>query len=585
MLDEKTVLFVDDEKNILNSLRRQMAFYDFKVLVANSANDALAILAETKVPVIVSDQRMPDISGSKFLAEVRMRYPETVRMIMSGYSDFSAIQEAINEGEIYKFILKPWQEDSLVNDLNQAFDHFQATFERIAAPLQKVDTNIHPSASEYTAMIDSETHTFNQLGFEAQLKSLLAKREEADADIFVFALYFDKFTSFINTMGQSVSQQLALIFTQKLKHFQPALLGRLKPNIFAFTIDFSSPSPESLNQFIVDLIDTLRAEFAEPFEFEGKKYLFKPYIGVSSSLFERENARMLLEEATISAEYGSLNKKDYVFYSPVVDKEAKQDLHLESSVLEIIGSSGFELFYQPQILALSGEIVGFEALTRIHQIQNPFFSVQDFIEKAEKMDIIDIIESQVILEAIRQSQKLQAIFKRSFKMSINISPVHLMSGKVLENAKTALEKTGVNPENLVFEITEGVCLKDLELTQQYIAEIKALGIQIALDDFGTGYATVNYLTKLPFDIIKIDKSLLEDIDFSAKNATLLKHTIDLCKALDCEVIVEGLETVEELKVIQTFGVDILQGYYFAKPLDVSALEQFVMSHQPIQKAN
>jgi EAL domain-containing protein (putative c-di-GMP-specific phosphodiesterase class I) len=218
--------------------------------------------------------------------------------------------------------------------------------------------------------------------------------------------------------------------------------------------------------------------------------------------------------------------------------------------------------FEPQVDLSTGEIVGFEVLARwIHPLSGTI-GPDVFIPIAEEIGLIGRLSEQVISEALRQA----ASWDPEIKISVNISPFQFSDGWLAQRIVKTLAETGFPAERLVIEITEGSLFADLDLARSIVTSLKNQGIRLALDDFGTGFSSLAHLRSLPFDIIKIDRSFVTNIDAKRESSAIVKAVTTLAAALHVPVCVEGIENEETYRTVVRLGCEIGQGWYFGKPM-------------------
>ncbi|MBR6698335.1 MAG: EAL domain-containing protein [Lachnospiraceae bacterium] len=234
----------------------------------------------------------------------------------------------------------------------------------------------------------------------------------------------------------------------------------------------------------------------------------------------------------------------------------------------------FVVYYQPIIDAKNGECTICEALVRWNSGVFGFIMPNDFIPLAEYMGLITHIGDFVFNEACRQCKAWNDA-RKDIKVSINLSVVQLLQVNIVENIKAILENTQVNPANIILEITETLAINDMERMTRIIEDIKALGVSIALDDFGTGYSSLNYIKQMSLDIIKLDKTFIDDVDSDDYEQAFVKMVVELSKSIGVKVCVEGVETKSQLDVLMANQVDYIQGFYYAHPMPSNELEEWL----------
>ena len=197
----------------------------------------------------------------------------------------------------------------------------------------------------------------------------------------------------------------------------------------------------------------------------------------------------------------------------------------------------------------------------------------EFIPLAEYLGLITSIGDYVLEEACRRCKLWNDNGHPDFYINVNLSVVQLLQKDVVENIKRILDKTGVNPKNIVLEITESFAINDMQRVMDIITGLKKLGPRIALDDFGTGYSSLNYIKQLPLDIIKVDKTFIDDIVEDDYAQAFIKLIVDLSKTIGTKIVVEGVEHKEQFELLKSLGVDYIQGYYFGKPVPANIFEE------------
>jgi len=230
----------------------------------------------------------------------------------------------------------------------------------------------------------------------------------------------------------------------------------------------------------------------------------------------------------------------------------------------------FLVYYQPVINTENNECVSCEALVRWDSKALGFIGPGEFIPLAEYLGLITDIGDYVFEKACLQCKKWNDMGFPDFKININLSVVQLLQMNIVENIKNMTKRTGVNPKNLTLEVTESFAINDMDRVLKIIKEFKESGFNIALDDFGTGYSSLNYIKKLPLDVIKVDKTFIDDILTDEYAQSFVKLIVELSKTIGTKVVVEGIENEEQCKMIKNLGVNFIQGFYYGRP--VSSIE-------------
>lgn len=250
---------------------------------------------------------------------------------------------------------------------------------------------------------------------------------------------------------------------------------------------------------------------------------------------------------------------------------------LRSEMLEALEKGQFELYYQPKVEFKTGEIHGLEALVRWHHPLKGFIPPSDFIPLAEQFGIITKIDEWGLITACRQGKKWQDMGLPPVTISVNMSQAQFTKTDVYATVVKALEETGFDPNMLEIEVTETMAMTDVEHTVDVLERIHELGVHISMDDFGTGYSSLASLRSIPFDVLKIDRSLVCDVNESDAARRITGAIVAMGKALNLVVLAEGVENLEQCRFLTEAGCDLAQGFYYSRPCPASDIEDmFIM---------
>jgi EAL domain-containing protein (putative c-di-GMP-specific phosphodiesterase class I) len=294
-------------------------------------------------------------------------------------------------------------------------------------------------------------------------------------------------------------------------------------------------------------------------------------IGIAIFPEDGDSPDILLKSAD-NAMYAakSAGKHRYAFYSAEMTVLAESRLKLENDLRNAVLCGDFILQYQPQVSLASGKMVSVEALIRWPDPERGFVPPDTFIPVAEKIGLISAIGEWVLKAACQQFMSWRQAGVSLKHIAVNVSGSHFREKSLPAKIARVIQETGIQPNELQIEITEGV-LQTGEATVKCFSEIKALGVKIAIDDFGTGYSCLSSLTHLPLDCLKIDKSFIDDVLCSTNDAAIVATILAMSRVLKFSVVAEGVETVEQLQFLHGSGCDIIQGYYFSKPVDAEQI--------------
>ncbi len=276
-------------------------------------------------------------------------------------------------------------------------------------------------------------------------------------------------------------------------------------------------------------------------------------------------------------------KGGYAFYESRMHRQALTRLELRSQLEGALDRDEFALVYQP-IVELSGEeIVGVEALLRWCRPGREVVGPVDFIPLAEETGLIVPIGRWVLREACRQAERWARgrPGHKPLGVAVNISPRQLQDPAIVDDVSRALADSGLDPSGLTLEITEGVFVDDMDTALERLGELKRLGVSLALDDFGAGFSSLGYLSRMPIDILKLDKAFIAELG-NEQERGLASGVVALARSLGIDTVAEGVEHADQVRELQAAGCKLAQGYFFARPLDAAAVTQFVLRRAPEQ---
>lgn len=304
---------------------------------------------------------------------------------------------------------------------------------------------------------------------------------------------------------------------------------------------------------------------------DGKEIHCTPSVGISCFPTDAQDAENLIKYADLAMyKAKETGRNNYKFFTKAMNEEISSKLLLENDLRKALVKEEFEVYYQPQLDLSTNRIVSVEALLRWHHPEKGFVSPADFIPLAEETGLIVPIGEWVLREACKQT-KTWRNQGHDISVSVNLSNQQLISNHIVEIVKEILFENQLNPEYLTLEITESMAITNLTDTLNKLKELQELGVQIALDDFGTGYSSLSYLSTLPINFVKIDKSFIHDITDKTKKE-IVKSVSRIASSRGLTVVAEGVEEEEHIYVIQSLGIDVIQGYYLSKPVPSKEME-------------
>lgn len=322
--------------------------------------------------------------------------------------------------------------------------------------------------------------------------------------------------------------------------------------------------------------------FKKPFDIEGKKIDYvTASLGVAVIPKDGKDFETLYHHAD-DAMYESkrIGKNRYSFYNESIDSDIYKNTIKKKAIENGIKNGEFKVFYQPKV-SNNGEFLGAEALVRWIKADNTIIPPSEFIDFAEKEGIIKYIGEEVIIETCKTISNWINKGYKDFKIAINLSGDQLIDSKECDKALDIIKEFKIPFEYIEFEVVETTIVEDFNSAISNIQKIRSNGIKISLDDFGTGYSSLNYLKNMPIDIVKIDKSFIDDVALNESSRFMVETIITLSHYFGHKVVAEGVELKEQIDCLIDLGCDIFQGYYYGKPMNHVSFESEFLKKQEL----
>ena len=415
------------------------------------------------------------------------------------------------------------------------------------------------------AYIDQLTGLANQNAF------ILKANDELDANqdtIFAY-LQLDQFSNIQDVLGFECGEEVLKETANRLTTIfpEPSHVARIGFDHFAVCF----------NKAWVPDYETQLLDLKKPMQIDNQEVYITYSYGVSEYPKHGCNANECLQRAQIALNDGRryLSRGVTATFIPDMIEVSKSDLQVEMNLRKGLDFNEFMLFYQPQMNCQTNQVVGFEALIRWNHPERGIVPPIEFISLAESTGLILPIGEWVIREAFKQLQEWIKQGRNQFTLSVNISPRHFLHESLAPFLETCLQEYEIHPEKLMIEITENVAMKDYVAVQDRIQELRDLGFSVSIDDFGTGFSAFVYLQHFQIQEIKIDRNFIREIVENPKSFAIVKTIVELAKHLKLRVITEGIETEEQLELVRDIGCEIIQGYYYSKPLPIQEIEEWL----------
>jgi diguanylate cyclase (GGDEF)-like protein len=432
----------------------------------------------------------------------------------------------------------------------------------------------------HLAYFDNLTGLPNRQSFMERLEGEIKRAKYTGNKLAVLFLDLDGFKSINDTMGHNTGDIVLQWAAERLQSStrpsdfvsrnstdqSEVKLARLGGDEFTVVIPNLSRTEDALI-----LAHRIREAMRRPFHLESRDVVLTASIGIALYPDDGADAETLLKHADTAMYHAKNEGRDNCqFYNIDLTSQAEKRMHLENDLRNALQQNEFYLVYQPQLDVTEESFLSVEALIRWQHPKQGLISPVDFIPLAEENGLIIPIGEWVLrtacTEAARWHQNGQ-----SLQVAVNLSPLQIKNPDFVRNVLDILHETGFPPDKLVLEITEGALMEHSENTLATLLALREHHIQIALDDFGTGYSSMNYLKRLPINHIKVDQSFVRGLQDNKENLAIVRAIISLSKNLGFSVTAEGIESLNQARILKYFGCETLQGYYFSEPITIQEM--------------
>ena len=432
---------------------------------------------------------------------------------------------------------------------------------------------------EYDALHDTLTGLPNRHLLIERLELSIQRAKRLDNYHFaVLFLDLDRFKVVNDSLGHLAGDKLLIAIAQKLQATVSGidLVARLGGDEFVILLDEIKDMQQAIHN-----TERILTELQIPLMIEEREVYMTCSVGIVLGTKDYTDASHLLRDADI-AMYRAKNKGKarYEIFDTEMHMQAVHRMHLENDLRRAIKCQEFVLHYQPIISLDNGYLVGFEALIRWQHPSQGLKYPSEFIPVAEEIGMITSLDFWALKTACQQLTEWQTTFPNlpTLKISVNLSAQDLQRSNLLEEVDQILAQTHMSGDCLTLELTESMLIEDIQSTILLLSQLKARGIQISIDDFGTGYSSLSYLHRLPIDNLKVDRSFVNQIQEGKRNHQIVETIATLSAQLELDAIAEGIETQQQLELLQQLGYKFGQGYLFSKPLSLEDAEALLASN-------
>lgn len=563
-LDGKVINYLAIKLDITKYIKQQEELKESAIVFENTQEGIL--VTDSQGYILSVNKAYEDISGYT-KKELIGTQPNILNSKLHDDKFYANVFASLNKKGIYKGkvldkskdgkTIPTWLNITAVKDNNGKIIKYIS----IHTNLQEIIDS--QEKADYLEYHDSLTSLPNRFMLEEHLKHVIEISKRNNYEMALLFIDLDRFKMINDTLGHEIGDRLLKEVSLKIKSVlrQTDMLARMGGDEFVVVVE--SAKNKNSAAFICDkILEVVKT----PIKIGKYKLNTSASIGVAMYPQDGEDITTLIKNADTAMYHAKKQGKDtFEYYDKQLSIDVHDQLQIEQELKKAILDNELYLNYQAQYDLKTGKTCSFEALVRWQSKLLGFVSPASFIPIAEDTGLIIDIGNFVFKKACEDFKKFKAIDNSLQFIAINVSSVQFRDENFIKNVKNIIKEVDINPNSIEIEITERYIMDFNDSTMNILNELKSLGFRMSIDDFGTGYSSMSYLTKLPVETIKVDKSFIDYIPNDNNNLQIAKAIIALAKSLGYKTIAEGIEYKEQEDVLKTLNCDIGQGYLFAKP--------------------
>ncbi|MEM7504260.1 MAG: EAL domain-containing protein [Pseudomonadota bacterium] len=553
------VLLVEDNRFDYDLTRRHLADFtrpSYRLDWAATFDDALGAIRENIYDVLLFDHRLADASGLELLQVTREMDVSAPVIFLTGIDDAAADREALSAGASDYLVKSELTPGLLDRSIRYAIERENLLHEL-----------------EQAAHRDALTGLANRRCFLSHLRDALRRSDRTGLVVGLLLIDLDHFKEvndrFGHEAGDQVLCEVAALIKERVRNVD--LVARLGGDEFSVVLEGMN-SPENAQMVANDIVAMLKVR---SLRIGDARISVGASIGLAFSGEEMKDVAVLMRAADTAMYEAKRNgrNRQQLFRSELQHAALKR-AEINQALPGAIANGELRLHYQPQYSVSEQRVVAAEALVR-WQCGDRLLGPGEFIPIAEEGEVIHELGAWVIRESCRQLGlwRAAATVPAEFVLTLNLSAKQLVKPSVVDIVRASLTVNQIRPESIELEITESAAMRESDLVRRTLAGLRQLGVRLALDDFGTGFSSLSYLSRVPVDTIKIDRSFVQFCEDNAEHATLVRGTLGFANSLGLSVVAEGVETPGQRDFLRANGCDVMQGYLFQKPCTARQFEQ------------
>jgi diguanylate cyclase (GGDEF)-like protein len=554
------VLLVEDNRGdarLVQELLEEAESGRFEVSHVERLADARQSLMETGAGCVLLDLSLPDASRLEALMQLRAAAPDVPIVILSGLQDELLAIKAVQEGAQDYLVKGRVDGNAIGRSITYAVERKHAEMEL-----------------SHQAMHDALTGLPNRTLFMDRLKLAVRRAKRHHTVMAVMFVDLDGFKPINDIYGHDIGDRLLVALAARLQEGLRAsdTAARFGGDEFMILCEDVAGL-----QDVISIAQRLLGAIGEPFMVGDERLEVQASMGIAITDGKGDTAETLIRNAD-TAMYGAKEQGvPFEVFDDDIRTRVKERVEMERQLRRAVQEGDFRLLYQPQVDMRSGEIVGLEALLRWDHPTHGLIEPGEFLWLAEETGLINKIGDWVLEETCRQAAQWREAgpSRTPLRVCVNLSARHHARPGLVATVRHIVAEAGIDPSSLCLGITERVVMSDEEAAVQTLHALKDLGVRISIDDFGSSESSLGALKRFPLDVLKVDRSFVSGLGQEGDDAAIVAAVINMAHALGILTVADGVETREQVEHLKTFGCDVGQGQYFARPRPAEAIAELL----------
>ncbi len=559
-----TILVIEDEQSVRDNLIELLAEEGFAALGAEDGRLGLKTALEKPVDLIICDIMLPELDGFGVFRELQQHsHTRTIPFIfLTALSDRTHMRLGMNLGAD-DYLTKPFSLAEVLEAVNSRLARREV--------LRQQQQEAIDALEHRRLYLDSLTNLPNRFSLREHFNHMTCTAQVAEVALITINL--DHFGRVTAGLGSEAGDQVIRLVAQRLSSDLPpgCILAHLQADEFLALFPVQNGQDEAIRQ-----AQSLLHSFNQPYQAPGQELFLSASLGISFYPQDGTEIDDLVRKSLVANRAARKRGGNACqVFLPSLEARTSNQIELETDLRRSIERNELRVYYQPRIDLATGRLLGAEALVRWQRPAGGLALAGEFVPLLEEVGFMPVIDDWVLKNVLAQLRDWLAQGLPALRVSVNLTSHEIDRSDFVDNLSLLLERSSLDPNNLELELTESVLMRDPVQAALKLNLVRSLGIQISVDDFGTGYSSLSQLSRLPFSILKIDRSFVQNVRSGLENETLLKTIIQLGHDLGLRVVAEGIETAADVEFLRCLGCDEGQGFFFSPPQPADVFESYL----------